>query len=88
MGRTLIDNRLQNLLSPTAMFNHSSDVYQAVHSPRDSYFILRDDKKVPLRWDGRLWYLDYLGPKTRAPDVDVAPTPSMKRQHAAAFLTH
>ena len=53
MGKTLVDSRLTNLLSPSAMFKNSDDVY-------DSLFCLFNGVKTPLRWDGRLFYLDYL----------------------------
>ena len=52
MGKTLIDPKLTNLLSPSAMFKISDDVYEAVLNRHDSHFRLFSGTKIPLRWDG------------------------------------
>ena len=65
-GKTLIDPKLTNLLSPSAMFKNSDDVYEALLNRHDSHFRLFNGTKIPIRWDGRLFYLDYLFPVAHA----------------------
>ena len=64
LGRTLIDPSLKNLISPSAMFQDNDEVFSVTLSRRQSYFLLRNGKQVPLRWDGRLFYLDYISGAT------------------------
>ena len=79
MGKTLIDPSFTNLLSPSAMFNNSDDVYSVVLNRHDSHFQLFNGKKIPLRWDGRLFYLDYLHPTQR----DQTRTPTSEQNNPA-----
>ena len=59
-GRTLIGPDMHNLLSPSAMFKDSDSGLRYVHlEPDNSALVLHDGARVPLRWDGRLFHLDY-----------------------------
>ena len=72
MGKTLIDSSLTNLFSPSASFKNSDDVHGVWLHREDSHLLLRNGSKVPIRWDGRLFYLDYLHPtgiSTSAPQL-------------------
>ena len=59
-GRTLIGPDMHNLLSPLAMFKDSDSRLHYVHlKPDNSALVLHNGARVPLRWDGRLFHLDY-----------------------------
>ena len=59
-GRTLIGPDIHNLRSPSAMFKDSDSGLRYVHlEPDNSALVLHDGARVPLRWDGRLFHLDY-----------------------------
>ena len=60
LGRTLIDPSLRNLCSASTVFKHSQQVSKFVMSRDKAYILLATGDKVPLRFDGRLWYIDHL----------------------------
>ena len=70
-GRMLIGPDMRNLLSPSAMFKDSDSRLHYVHiEPDNSALVLHDGARVPLRWDSRLFHLDYWS-TTAAAVVDV-----------------
>ena len=59
-GKTLVSSKLHNLLSPSAMFADPDSAVHSVHLEREgSALVLHDGARIPLRWDGRLFHLDY-----------------------------
>ena len=59
-GKTLVSGKLHNLLSPSAMFADPDSQVHSVHLEREgSALVLHDGARIPLRWDGRLFHLDY-----------------------------
>ena len=59
-GKTLVGSSLHDLLSPSAMFSDPSSELDYVRLERESSaLVLFDGTRIPLRWDGRLFWLDY-----------------------------
>ena len=60
MGCTLIGPDMHNLLSPLVMFKDSDSRLHYVHLELDnSVLVLHNSAHMPLRWDGRLFHLNY-----------------------------
>ena len=59
-GRTLVEKSLHRLLSPKSMLTAPDAAVQEARLSLDNSFMqLHNGARVPLRWDGKSWYLDY-----------------------------
>ena len=68
-GRALVDKRLHDLISPSAMLKDESGLYQGATLSRNGDFIsLTDGDIIPLRFDGKTYYLDYFISKSATDD--------------------
>ena len=72
-GRTLVEKSLHRLLSPKSMLTApDATVQEARLSLDNSSMQLHNGARVPLRWDGKSWYLDYFVRKNATDSDDVA----------------
>jgi hypothetical protein len=67
-GRSLIDPRLHDLLSPASMFNAGSTVQRFELTRQGGHIVLLNGARIPLRWDGRAYWLDYMVRKNATDD--------------------
>ena len=68
-GRALVDKRLHDLISPSAMLKDESGLYQGATLSHNGDFIsLTDGDIIPLRFDGKTYYLDYFVSKSATDD--------------------
>ena len=59
-GKTIVGAGLHDLLSPSSMFADPDGELHHVHlEPEHSALVLHDGTRIPIRWDGRLFHLDY-----------------------------
>ena len=64
-GHTLADKCLHNLISPSAMLKDDIDLYQgAMLSCNGDFISLSNVDIIPLRFDGKTYYLDYFVSKS------------------------
>ena len=59
-GKTIVGAGMHDLLSPSSMFADPDCELHHVHlEPKHSALVLHDGTRIPIRWDGRLFHLDY-----------------------------